>query len=167
MGGKKLPRNYRKLVSQERKCTNCSLIVTCKVKKPFPTPCSVQVALSLYCDLCTLHRCLWAGVEVINAIPCLLQLCFRACCKRLAPFVRDEADSAALQTLLQDREAGVGLFRVCCWCAPAIHPPESTIDPTACGPDGFSEDLHRLQLFWSLEGFPDSCRWPDEYARLF
>ncbi|OLP84667.1 NADPH--cytochrome P450 reductase [Symbiodinium microadriaticum] len=54
------------------------------VKKPFPTPCSVQVALSLYCDLCTLHR---------------------ACCKRLAPFVRDEADSAALQTLLQDREA--------------------------------------------------------------
>ncbi|CAE7541428.1 Por [Symbiodinium natans] len=54
------------------------------VKKPFPAPCTVQTALSLYCDLCAVHK---------------------ACCKRLVPFVRDEADSKALQALLQDREA--------------------------------------------------------------
>ena len=27
-----------------------------EVKKPFPAPCTVETALSLYCDLCSLHR---------------------------------------------------------------------------------------------------------------
>jgi NADPH-ferrihemoprotein reductase len=55
------------------------------VRKPFPTPCSVRKALSLYCDL----------VMAPGKMPA----------KRLAAFIKDEQDRAAVQSLLEDREA--------------------------------------------------------------
>ena len=74
--------------------------------------------------------------------------------------MRDEADSAALQTLLQDREAGVvsRVKEVLLACAPSPYNQldTSTVYPNACGPDGFSEELRMLQLRCSLAGFPDS-----------
>ncbi|CAK9031031.1 NADPH--cytochrome P450 reductase 3 (CPR) (P450R) [Durusdinium trenchii] len=55
------------------------------VKKPFPAPCKVQIALSIYCDLCTFPQ--------------------RNTAKRFAPLVQDAADREALFGLVQDREA--------------------------------------------------------------
>jgi len=55
------------------------------VKKPFPAPCTVREALSLYCDLC--------------------QAPTRSAAKKLAPFIRDEKDRAAFVSLVEDRPA--------------------------------------------------------------
>jgi len=55
------------------------------VKKPFPTPCTVRMALELYCDLCFMPS--------------------KANAKRLAAFADDAADRAALEALLRDRDA--------------------------------------------------------------
>mmetsp|Transcript_49321 Transcript_49321/g.78022 ORF Transcript_49321/g.78022 Transcript_49321/m.78022 type:complete len:688 (-) Transcript_49321:87-2150(-) len=55
------------------------------VRKPFPTPCTVRTALSLYCDL----------AMAPGKMPA----------KRLAAFIKDEEDRAAVQSLLEDREA--------------------------------------------------------------
>ena len=55
------------------------------VKKPFPAPCKVQTALSIYCDLCALPQ--------------------RSTAKRFAPLVQDAADREVLFALVQDREA--------------------------------------------------------------
>lgn len=55
------------------------------VKKPFPAPCKVQTALSIYCDL--------------SALPA------RSTAKKFAPLVQDAADREALFALVQDREA--------------------------------------------------------------
>eukprot|EP00443_Scrippsiella_acuminata_P069592 CAMPEP_0115434242 /NCGR_PEP_ID=MMETSP0271-20121206/33041_1 /TAXON_ID=71861 /ORGANISM="Scrippsiella trochoidea, Strain CCMP3099" /LENGTH=698 /DNA_ID=CAMNT_0002859659 /DNA_START=68 /DNA_END=2164 /DNA_ORIENTATION=+ len=54
------------------------------VKKPFPTPCTVQDALGLYCDLC--------------AAPS------KAALKKLATFIRDDGDRAVLEGLIEDRQ---------------------------------------------------------------
>ena len=70
-------------------------------RKPFPAPCRVQTALSIYCDL--------------TAFP------NRNTAKRFAPLVSNEADRDALFALVQDREAyQVGqflfdFFCVICW----------------------------------------------------
>ncbi|CAJ1335712.1 unnamed protein product, partial [Effrenium voratum] len=55
------------------------------VKKPFPAPCKVHTALSIYCDLCAAPQ--------------------RSVAKKFAPFVRDEAERQELYRLVQDREA--------------------------------------------------------------
>ena len=55
------------------------------LRKPFPAPCKVETALSIYCDLC--------------AVP------GRSVAKRFAPLVQDPADRDALFALVQDREA--------------------------------------------------------------
>lgn len=54
-------------------------------RKPFPAPCKVQTALSIYCDL--------------SALPA------RSTAKKFAPLVQDAADREALFALVQDREA--------------------------------------------------------------
>jgi len=56
--------------------------VTKAVKKPFPSPCTLQTALALYCDLA--------------AAPS------RAAAKKLASLAEDPADRAVLEELLQD-----------------------------------------------------------------
>lgn len=56
-----------------------------ELRKPFPAPCKVQIALSIYCDLCTFPQ--------------------RNTAKRFAPLVQDAADREALFGLVQDREA--------------------------------------------------------------
>jgi len=55
------------------------------VKKPFPTPCSVQDALGLYCDLC--------------AAPS------KGAMKKLAVFVSNDEERSTLEALLEDRQA--------------------------------------------------------------
>jgi NADPH-ferrihemoprotein reductase len=55
------------------------------VRKPFPAPCNVHNALSVYCDLAV------APVKMIA--------------KRFAAFIEDEQDRACLDAILQDREA--------------------------------------------------------------
>eukprot|EP00931_Biecheleriopsis_adriatica_P091682 TRINITY_DN65568_c0_g1_i1.p1 TRINITY_DN65568_c0_g1~~TRINITY_DN65568_c0_g1_i1.p1 ORF type:complete len:683 (+),score=176.56 TRINITY_DN65568_c0_g1_i1:89-2137(+) len=55
------------------------------VKKPFPAPCTVRSALSIYCDLCAAPN--------------------KTAAKRFASLARDAADREALEALLQDREA--------------------------------------------------------------
>jgi len=54
------------------------------VRKPFPAPCSVRNALTLYCDL--------------NAFP------HKGAARKLAALATDSADRALLEALLQDRE---------------------------------------------------------------
>ncbi|CAJ1335711.1 unnamed protein product, partial [Effrenium voratum] len=55
------------------------------LRKPFPAPCKVHTALSIYCDLCAAPQ--------------------RSVAKKFAPFVRDEAERQELYRLVQDREA--------------------------------------------------------------
>lgn len=70
---------------EDRVCFARAEGVTKVVKKPFPAPCTVRAALALYCDL--------------GAAPP------RAAAKRLAAFAESAEERAALEKLLQDREA--------------------------------------------------------------